>query len=384
MADKLMWLNKHLILIRYLTVEETMAEEGYKIRPDLEEDFAGVRGAEKMVFKLAGRGNYKDACELLSYIAHRRAAIWWGYRCVLSLLEELREKPAKDRDIADIGTNFATTVPDWAKVELPKQSPLIQGLFDHIQAENERNFKDLEAQLDPEYHAFVKEAVEVVFQEFKKVHGIHPIDLLKKAGTRINEDPYPIAPDSPAFSEAAKLKSQLGALQKETVETIKSVLPPKVPEYEKKVRDNALAAVYRWIVAPDEMNSNACLGLGNACPDTPSGLLCLSAFWAFGNLLPGGDQIVPTPPGLAANGLSQVLLMCALHKGGVRKLKARYELYFNLGVDVLSGKDNWGESLAEGTAPHESLSGGGASGASGPPPSEAPRYKRWKPGDPGK
>jgi hypothetical protein len=74
--------------------------------------------------------------------------------------------------------------------------------------------------------------------------------------------------------------------------------------------------------------------------------------------------------------------MCALHKGGTRKLKERYELYFNLGVDVLSGADNWGDSLASETAPHEKPS------ATVPPQeklSTPPHenhvagYKRWKP-----
>lgn len=140
--------------------------------------------------------------------------------------------------------------------------------------------------------------------------------------------------------------------------------------------------MYRWIVAPDEGNSKRCLDIGNECPDTPAGLLALSAFWASGTLMPGGEQIVPTPPGLAANGLCQVLLMCALHKGGARKLKERYELYFNLGVDVLSGRDNWAESLTQGKAPHETLSGAAPveTAVEAPPvKGSGSAYKRWKP-----
>jgi hypothetical protein len=85
--------------------------------------------------------------------------------------------------------------------------------------------------------------------------------------------------------------------------------------------------------------------------------------------------------------------MCALHKGGTRKVKERFELYFNLGVDVLSGKENWAESLDTGKAPHELIVGSPApaphhSSASAPPnspetpPAEkaaAHLYKRWKP-----
>jgi hypothetical protein len=329
-----------------------------------------------MVFKFAHLGDYKSACELLAYIAHRRAGVWWGYLCLLSLVEELGQNPAVDRDIADIATSFETTVPDFAKVELPQIPPEVNAEADAAVASAKAKLAEAQAQLDPEMYQFVKDAVEVAFQEFKRVHGIHPMDLLKKAVERCKEDPYKIDPNSPLFVEAEKLKAQIQAARKEAVDTIKSVIPPKVPEHEKKVRDNALNAVYRWVVAPDEVNSKACLDIGNECPDTPAGLLSLSAFWAFGNLMPGGEQVVPTPPGLASNGLAQVLLMCGLHKGGTRKLKERYEQYFNLGVDAVSGRDNWEGSLVDEKAPHQSIS----SSVSPKPQAGSAVYNRWKPG----
>jgi hypothetical protein len=377
MADKLDWVNKHLVLLRYTTLEDVVEKESYKIRPDLAEYFVGVTGSEAMVFKFAGLGRFKCAGELLAYIAHRRAAVWWLYRCVQSLIEELKVNPAAERDIADIGANFEPVVPDFAKVEPPKADPETIASMKAKLAEMQADYQKARAASDPEMLGLVEEAVEFAFQEFKAVHGIHPMDLIKKLGARMNEDPHPIDMNSPIFQEAEKLKAQLAAVRKETVDTIKSVIPPKVPEHEKKLRDDAMNAVYRWVAVPDEMNSKICLDIGNECPDTPAGLLALSAFWAFGNLTPGGDQTVPTPPGLASNGLCQVLLMCALHKGGTRKLKERYEHYFSLGVRVLSGKDNWDESLVDGKAPHETA-GGTAPGA----PEEGTKgsaYKRWKP-----
>ncbi|GHV91024.1 hypothetical protein AGMMS50268_15270 [Spirochaetia bacterium] len=375
MAEKLDWLNKHLVLLRYLTVEDAVAKENYKIRPDLAELCAGVSGTEDMVFKFAGTGQYKDACEFMAYITHRRVGVWWVYRCINSLIEELGVNPAVDRDIADIGADFEVTVPEWAKIELPKMDPAVEAEMKAMQAASQAQLKEAEAMLDQEMLAYVREAVEHAFQDFKKVHGIHPIDLLKKAASRINEDPYPIDPASPVFTESAKLKAQLGALQKETVDTIKSVLPPKVPEHEKKLRDNAMDAVYRWVVSPDAENSQKCLDIGNECPDTPAGLLSLASFWAFGNLMPSGDQVVATPPGLASNGLVQTLLMCALHKGGTRKVKERYEIYFNIGLDVLTGKDNWEESLAAGIAPHRQ--GNPMPQTDKKPDAEQNGYKRW-------
>jgi hypothetical protein len=402
MADKLDWLNKHLVLVRYVTLADVMEKESYKIQPDLEELFTGMTGAEEMVFKLAGLERYKSASELMAYIAHRRAAVWWGYRCLLSLTEELRINPAVERDIADIGASLEPKVPEWAKVEPPKPSPEDIVKYEAKLAQMQADYQKARAAVDPEMLKTVEEGVEVAFGEFKKVHGIHPMDLIKKLGERLKENPRPIDPNSPVFVESAKLKAQLSAMQKDIVGTIKSVIPPKLPAHQKKLRDNALDAVYRWVTAPDAENSQKCLDVGNEFPDTPAGLLSLSAFWAYGDLLPMGEQAVPAPPGLAANGLCQVLLFCAVQQGGTRKLKERFQEYFRLGLEVLTGADNWEASLASGKAPHReegtSEEGkvkseeGAMSNDQGTventqttnyelPTNNSSTYKRWKPGE---
>jgi hypothetical protein len=195
----------------------------------------------------------------------------------LSLLEELQENPAADRDIADIGKDFGITVPDFAKIPLPEAPDTAQ--MDAIFADVKGKTQKMRDNADPKVQNMVEGAVEVTFQEFKKVHGIHPLDLVKQLGARLAQDRVPIDPASPVFAARDDLRAKLQAVQKETVDTIKSVLPPKVPQHEKKVRDNALNAVYRWVVAPDEVNSKACLDNGNEYPDTPpAGLLALSAF----------------------------------------------------------------------------------------------------------
>ena len=367
MADKLDWLNKHLVLVRYVTLADVMEKESYKIQPDLEELFTGMTSAEEMVFKFAGLERYKSASELMVYIAHRRAAV----------------------------AKLEPEVPEWAKVEVPKPTPEDKAKFDAQLAQMQADYEKARAAADPEMLKLVEDGMEVAYQEFKKVHGIHPMDLLKKLGERLKEDPRPIDPNSPVFVESAKLKAQLSQMQKDLAGTIKSVIPPKVPAHQKKLRDNALDAVYRWVTAPDAENSQKCLDVGNECPDTPAGLLSLSAFWAYGDLLPMGEQTVPTPPGLAANGLCQVLLFCAVHPGGTRKLKERYAEYFRLGMEVMTGADNWEASLASGKAPHreemsnEQLAMNNEKGTMNnekrtgeeSPTNNPPSYKRWKPGE---
>jgi hypothetical protein len=355
MADKLDWMNKHFVAVRYTSISDMVTGENYKIRPDLQPLFSGTDGAETMAFKLVEQGNWKDACELLTYLAHRRAAVWWVYRCVISLMEELLLNPSGERDIATIGINMEPEVPEFAKIELPKPDPAAVDKVNAVLADAQAKAKAAKASLDQDMLRYVEGAVETAFQEFKRVHGIHPIDLLKQIGAKLTKPRVEIDPNSPIIVETAKLKAQLAAAQRETVATIKSVLPPKIPAHQKKIADNALAAAYRWVAAPNPENAQRCLDVGNECPDQPAGLLCLSAFWAFGNLLPAGDQVIPTPPGLASNGLTQTLLLCALAPGGVRKVKERYALYFSLGVEVLTGADNWEASLADRKMPHEKL-----------------------------
>ena len=353
MSDNLEWMNKHFVLLRHKTLNDVCNIEGYKIRPDLLSFLTDKTDAEEIVWNFADAERWKCACELMAYMAHRRAAVWWAYQCLMSLIEELKIVPAEERDIDSIATSFEPTVPDFAKVEPPKPDPAMVADMEAKIAEIQADYQKMRALVDPQMMKMVEDGLEVAFKEFEKVHGIHPMTLIDKLVEKLPQEQNAIDPDSPIFKAADDIKAKLMQVRKETLDTIHAVIPPKVPEHDEKMRDDAMQAIYRWIVAPDRINSQKALDIGNQCADTPAGLLALCAFWAGGNLMPLGSQVIPTPAGLAANGLTQVLLMCALHKGGTRKLKERYEHYFDLGVDVLTGKSNWDESVVEGEAPHE-------------------------------
>ena len=352
MSDKLKWMNRHFVLLRHKSLNDVCNIEGYKIRPDLLSFFTNKTDAEEIVWNFADAKRWKCACELMAYMAHRRAAVWWGYRCVLSLYEELAEVPAEDRDIDSIATSFEPKIPDFAKVEPPKPDMTRVNRVLGLIEESKAALNELKKAIDPKIMSEVEEAVQYGFDIFKQANGIDPIEAFKKA-LEFEKNPQPVDPKSPIFVASEQLEAQLQTVRKETLDTIHAVIPPKVPEPQTKISANAMQTVYRWIVSPDEINSQKALDIGNECPDTPAGLLSLCAFWAGGNLMPEGEQIIPTPAGLAANGLTQVFLMCALHKGGTRKLKERYEHYFNLGVEVLTGQNNWDESVVEGEAPHD-------------------------------
>ncbi|MDR2500728.1 MAG: hypothetical protein LBD37_06585 [Treponema sp.] len=381
MADKLNWLGQHLVLIRHLNLADVCAKEGYTIPPDLADLFEGVSGVQDMVFKLAGADKHKNACELMAYIAHRRAGVWWGYRCVCSINEELRQKPPEEIDFEKIPE--PPPPPPYFNFDVPKPDPALAASMDAALAGAKGEAAKSAALVNPAMKKYIANGVENAFQAFERANGVHPMTLLKQMGERLKLDPYAISPDSPIFRMERELKEKLKKQREETIAEIKSQfaasgLPspltknPKMEAHQKKLRDDALNAVYRWVAAPDAENAQKCMDAGNQCAGTPAGLLALSAFWAFGDLMPLGDQAVPTPPGLAANGLDKTLLTCAVQQGGTRKLKERYEEYFRLGVEVLTGADNWEASLASKIMPHEELPAVSRSAPPPPPPHEAP------------
>ena len=144
----------------------------------------------------------------------------------------------------------------------------------------------------------------------------------------------------------------------------------------KKRSDAAVQAVYRWVAAPDEVNSRLALECGNQAPGTPEGMLAYTAFWSFGDMAPEGKIIIPTPPELPGTGLNSALLMMAMAPGGTRKAPERYEVYFSLGMEVVLARNLWPDALTEVNAPHEAITGKSNPDSSQNIPKT--EYKRWK------
>lgn len=358
MSDKLDWLDRHAVLFLHGKVEEAVREEKYEMSSDLSKLAKVFPDSESYLEQLVLRKEYKEACRFLAYNMHRRAAVWWGYRCVVDLMQELKKSPAKPRDIADIGKPEPFSIPDWAKEDpnLPKVSP------SDIKAQIDKAMGDLKAQIDqaidPDVRNFVDEIIKIFEDEQKERYGKTLNDCLQEAmeaSARENDIMSMVDPDSPLFKAEADLRAQLEQVRQETVDTIKSVLPK--PDLEKLAKQKAAAldAVYAYIVSPDDENAKLCLDVGNVIPDKPEGILALVAFWSYGNLAPGSQNVVKTPAGMMANGLNGVMMMSALQDGGELKPKERFEKYYNLGYQVLIGADNWGQSVEEHRPPHKEL-----------------------------
>ena len=328
MSDKLEWLNRHLILLSGTTVQDISRDSRYPLSSELRRIADSCPSCEDYLKALYGQERHKDVCSFLSFALHRRAAVWWAYRCLVDLREELKLNPAKPRDIADIGKPREQTVPDWA-MDVPDDDP-------DAEAECERLMNDIN-----------KRAKDI--DELKEEYGMDPIEMIKELVDKVPDDPIDYD-NSPIFQAADKLKADIEKSRKETVDLIKSVVPDD-SEDKQKAAGSAIDIAYRYILAPTAENAQACLDTGNTHPELPECMLCLACFWSYGSLNPvSDDQVIRTPPGLLGNGLSGLILKLALHEGGVCKFKERMKKYADFGLKAATGMSSWGE-LAERMCP---------------------------------
>lgn len=358
MSDKLDWLNEHFVLFKHPRVVDVVANENYKIPFEQQELANNNPQSEDFVKALSEAGLYKEACEFLSYNMHNRSLVWWGYCCVLSMEKEHLICPIEERDIADIGKPKPFEIPEWAKEieEDGEISPETQAEIDKAINELKATAEEAKKRVPPEIMEMFEEAKKIVYDEIRAEIGMDPEEMLQAAVENFKKQKdFDIIDyeNSPIFKAEKELKAKIEKMRQETVDTIKSAVPKKPKEQIKIESTNAMNATYSYIVAPNDINAKQCLDLGNLCPDVPEGLLSLVAFWSYGNMMPGTDNVIKTPPGLASNGFNSLLNMLALQQGGTRKYKERLEHYFEIGKQVGFGRNNWSLFLANKQAPHE-------------------------------
>lgn len=292
---------------------------------------------------------------------------------MLSLEQELQEKPSYERKLEDIGKPREFNIPDWAKIpenEEPEIKSLedvynipeikkIKAELDATRAKAQAEFDKFPQELKDKYYKVKKEVYDQFTKEFGKSPNDLINDLMKLANENLNKPDIDME-KSPIFKAEKELKEKIEKVRQETIKNIKAAVPQKSDEEKKEQTTNAMDSSYAYIVAPNDLNALNCLNLGNLCPDLPEGLLSLVCFWSYGNMTPNVDNnktmVIKTPPGLAANGLNSLLLMCALAKGGTRKYAERVKLYFEIGKEIAYGHNVWSVHVANKLPPHKDIS----------------------------
>lgn len=368
MADDLSWRNQHALLQLHPYVGEVVEKEQLKLTTSQQALAQQYPLSIDYLAYLSQHEQYKDACTFLAYNLHHRIAVWWGYMCVVDVLTEILQKPAPVKDLSDVAKPRPIEIPPFVQ-EMQQQAaqeiPLDPKLMDQLNAAQAR-LKDIEQQLRQIIPAplfdFADQALAEQNAYFKKVHGMEPMELLNSLvnkALQIQEQEERtgmsarIDPNSQIFAETKAIEEKVEKIRQETVALVKSALPAIDTEQQNKDRLSCLDAVFAYIAAPDEVNAQRLLDLGNKIPDKIEGLLSLVAFWSYGDLMPQGKQVIPTPIGLMSNGLNCLLLSCALQQGGVFNFAQRFQRYYNFGYECLLGKSNWSPYVAAGTSLHE-------------------------------
>lgn len=396
MSDDLKWMNRHTVLLREQTWSGIASRENYKIRADLRPLFEAHPDSLELLDAMAAQGLYREGCEFIARMAHRRAAVWWGYRCMLTLMEEREavasgavkrepdelelmvgeaaEKagiklpenlmaPPKDEDI----DNFCK-MPEFNVEKMladPCPPPQDDTALKAASAAVKSKADALRALVPPELSAAYEASFAKIDSSFAKSTGQSLSAALDGSVVAARQSPLTYSvrrADSPELKKVLGLADILETKRKGIIAEIKSAFPEKYPatpeaavllKAEKhRVSEDALQAVWRWIVSPDERNTTLAMAAGNGAPGTPEGLLAYTAAWSFGDLAPEGKITVPVPPELPGTGLNAALLEMSLDKDGTRKMGERFALYFKLGMDVVFARDLWPDEVGEKLPPH--------------------------------
>jgi len=420
MSDKLEWRKRHAVLLREPQWAGIAARENYKIRADLRPLFEAHPHSEELLFALEEQKLWREGCEFIARMTHRRAAVWWGYCCLLTLFEERKavaegrivkkpDVPGLDKvkelaaqagiklgdptgSLDDLDTFCKMPEFDIRKMlEDPPVPPQDETALDAAVAAVKGKADAIDALLPPEIAPVFAASKAKIDETYRTAFGKTADELLAEACTAAKAQPLTYTVDrtsDPSRQALLALPDQLEAMRQGVVNQLKGLFPekyPKTPEAAKllkaeadKISDDAVQAVWRWIVAPDERNTTLALAAGNAAAQLPEGLLAYTAAWSFGDLTPEGKQMIPVPPELPGTGLVSTLLMLALDQGGYRKAAERYELYFNLGLEVVYGKNLWPESVMEELSPHQQLAVESAATTSGATAGDdGSVYRKW-------
>ena len=391
MSDNLKWRNQHAVLLREPTWAGIAARENYKIRADLRPLFEAHPDSLDLLKAFDEKKLYREGCEFIARMTHRRAAVWWGYICLLDLFEEKKraegKPPKEDPFMAEVkaeAEKFGIKMPEnpsslddidnYCKmpeidivklVEIPKPPVQDRSAIDAASAAVGAKTAALRDLIPDEVRTVFETAKARVDGQYERYFGLTPDAARAKAEAFVEDGPLMYTIDranSPTVKKLIAMQDMLKTMREGVVAQIKGAFPEKYPatpeaarllKAEKKQKtDNALQAIWRWIVAPDERNTTLALEAGNVASGTAEGLLAYTAAWSFGDFAPEGKITIPVPPELPGTGLNSALLMMALDQGGELKMPERYEIYFKLGMEVVYGRLLWDDAVASEKSPH--------------------------------
>ncbi len=359
MSDQLNWMNQHLILLKYKTVEELVSQGGYELAPKYGPLCKPGMSVEDFMTALVQKNAIRDAIGVLAYAIHRRAGVWWGVCCFRKLYAELVEAEKKQAKQAKIDAQkkeeeaaaAAEAAKEKAKEEEAQEAEAAaqEKKFREMQDAVAKKIEETKSKFNPEQKKMYDEARARLDAECVKLTGLPVMafinDMVKKEA------------ESEAAKQSLKQKPEKKdapppAPPEEKADTSDDPMPPEMLA---QLKQNAFEIICNWVVDPSAENSIMAEQISNQIEGEPESMLARTAFWSYGNLTVAqkDGSNVPVPPGLAANGLRTALLMAMLTKGGLYSLPERAAQYLSLGFEIACGRNNWTAPEPENNAPSE-------------------------------
>ncbi|MCP3965307.1 MAG: hypothetical protein GY750_06290 [Lentisphaerae bacterium] len=371
-----------LIMLDFKTPQEAIEKNAYEPDDDVAPLIKDNMTSEQLIGFLKSKGMIKEACDFMANCVNRRVGVWWAYSCIKAVNKEIEEefkknplsfeeKQKKDAekkiaewsDTSELkaiedefmakGDKIKKDIGSIAGPKITDPSNPMRSAQRLINEQTQNNSIDFSlneidsvvSKMDPKKVSEARNIMERAFARYETKHGINPLKAVEQEITKA------VAPDP--IPEDTSLRDKYYGIIKQRVEAVEQHInqemgkhfPLKIPGLpkppEKSKIDDALFAVKRWILTPTDENGLIAMNSHKPALQEPEGICALAAYWSCSNLTPGEKSQVVPPPGLYSNGIKTSVYMCAMKKGGSKTYDERYDEYFDIGIECVTGVRTW-------------------------------------------
>lgn len=311
----------------------------------------------------------EDAVNLLASAIMPRVGVWWAYRCMEMVQQDIAQDFAKDgltpkerrakahkelvaklTDRSDIDAMIAEQREAEAKLvkELEEKARKREYLnpLERVQLKMQW-VKQMEERLRRKLPAGAVNAPMTPAEE-KLVQRMKAAAMGFVKHVEELENP-PASPDLPADIPPSSrifdaIRAKTAAIRPAVEKEMAKVFPlkmhglPPLPSKEKQAA--AKDAALRWILVPSDDNGQLACQAAIAAKAGPESMLAYAAFWSSTNMKTE-TGMAPANPALPAMGIGKTLLQLAMLEGGDMDYDERYRQFLRLGIECADGTSTW-------------------------------------------
>lgn len=362
--------NRPLVMLWKESLEALCKTRGYEPTEEVEAFFpTRAITPELALVILLTHNRVEDAVNLLASAIMPRVGVWWAYRCMEMVQQDIEQDFAKDgltpkerrakankelvaklTDLSDIDAMIAEQKEAETRIvkELEEKARKREYLnpLERVQLKMQWA-KRMEEQLRRKLPAGAAEApLSPAEQDMVNRMKGSATSFLQHMEDLKNPPPPPELPVNvpPSARIFDAIRAKTAAIRPAVEKEMAKVFPlklhglPKPPSKEKQAA--AKDAALRWLLVPSDENGQRACNAAIAAKQGPESMLAYAAFWSSTNLKTE-TGMAPTNPALPPMGISKTLLQLALLEGGDMDYDERYRQFLKLGIECADGSSTW-------------------------------------------